>query len=325
MAVTSVPIISADSHITEPPDTYVDRIDRALPRPGARTSCTTTKRGDLFVIDGHATSRSRWGSSPRPASRPRRSRMFGARFEELHRGGWDPEARLADQDRDGVAAEVIYPTVGMVLCNHPRLRLQAGLLRRLQPLDRRVLRRAPRPAARHRPDRDAHAGGGHRATCATIKALGLRGVMMPGNPGGRGLRRPGLRPVLGGGGRARPAALVPHPHEPRGHVQGRAGPKLNALPVDHPRLPGHHRHARLRRRLRAPSRSCSVVCVEADAGWVPHYMYRMDHAYKRHRYWLPRGDAHEAAERVLPRAHLHDVPGRLGRVPGDRPAATRAG
>ena len=29
-----------------------------------------------------------------------------------------------------------------------------------------------------------------------------------------------------------------------------------------------------------------LVCVEADAGWVPHYMYRMDHAYKRHRYWM---------------------------------------
>jgi predicted TIM-barrel fold metal-dependent hydrolase len=32
-----------------------------------------------------------------------------------------------------------------------------------------------------------------------------------------------------------------------------------------------------------------IVCVEADAGWVPHYMYRMDHAYKRHRHWLPAG------------------------------------
>ncbi len=29
-----------------------------------------------------------------------------------------------------------------------------------------------------------------------------------------------------------------------------------------------------------------LVCVEADAGWAPHYMYRMDHAYDRHRYWL---------------------------------------
>ena len=22
-----------------------------------------------------------------------------------------------------------------------------------------------------------------------------------------------------------------------------------------------------------------LVCVEADAGWVPHFMYRMDHAW----------------------------------------------
>jgi len=29
-----------------------------------------------------------------------------------------------------------------------------------------------------------------------------------------------------------------------------------------------------------------IACVEADAGWVPHFMYRMDHAYDRHRYWL---------------------------------------
>ncbi|MBT6427355.1 MAG: amidohydrolase family protein, partial [Rhodospirillaceae bacterium] len=29
-----------------------------------------------------------------------------------------------------------------------------------------------------------------------------------------------------------------------------------------------------------------LVCVEADAGWAPHYMYRMDHAYKQHRFWM---------------------------------------
>jgi predicted TIM-barrel fold metal-dependent hydrolase len=32
-----------------------------------------------------------------------------------------------------------------------------------------------------------------------------------------------------------------------------------------------------------------VVCAEADAGWVPHFMYRMDHAYERHRFWLESG------------------------------------
>src|SRR3546814_1823722 len=29
-----------------------------------------------------------------------------------------------------------------------------------------------------------------------------------------------------------------------------------------------------------------LVCVEADAGWAAHFMYRMDHAYKRHRHWM---------------------------------------
>src|SRR6185503_13183787 len=33
-----------------------------------------------------------------------------------------------------------------------------------------------------------------------------------------------------------------------------------------------------------------VVCVEADAGWAPHWMYRSDHAYDRHRNWLTAGE-----------------------------------
>jgi predicted TIM-barrel fold metal-dependent hydrolase len=30
-----------------------------------------------------------------------------------------------------------------------------------------------------------------------------------------------------------------------------------------------------------------VICVESDAGWVPHFKFRMDHAYNRHRFHLP--------------------------------------
>ena len=29
-----------------------------------------------------------------------------------------------------------------------------------------------------------------------------------------------------------------------------------------------------------------IVAVEADAGWAPHWMYRADHAAKRHGAWL---------------------------------------
>lgn len=33
-----------------------------------------------------------------------------------------------------------------------------------------------------------------------------------------------------------------------------------------------------------------VVSVEADAGWVPHMMYRMDHVYETHRFWNRAGE-----------------------------------
>ena len=28
-----------------------------------------------------------------------------------------------------------------------------------------------------------------------------------------------------------------------------------------------------------------IVSVEADAGWVPHYIHRLNRSYKRHRFW----------------------------------------
>ena len=45
------PILSADSHITEPPDTYVDRIEPRY-RDRAPHMVRHDTMGDLFVIDG---------------------------------------------------------------------------------------------------------------------------------------------------------------------------------------------------------------------------------------------------------------------------------
>ena len=45
----------------------------------------------------------------------------GRDFEDWHRSGWDPAYRLNDQARDGVAAELLFATVGMQLCGHADL------------------------------------------------------------------------------------------------------------------------------------------------------------------------------------------------------------
>ena len=109
------PIISADSHITEHPDTYVKHIDPRW-RDKAPRMVTSKSKGDLFVIDGMKRPIA-MGLVAAAGKPPEALTMTGVRFDELHRSGWDPSARTADQERDGVAAEIIYPTVGMMLCN----------------------------------------------------------------------------------------------------------------------------------------------------------------------------------------------------------------
>ena len=89
-------------------------------------------------------------------------RVLGVKFEDLHRGGWDPEARLADQDRDGVAAEVIYPTVGMVLCNHRDFDYKHACFEAYNRWIAEYCGAHPDRLLGVRPDRDAHARGGHR-------------------------------------------------------------------------------------------------------------------------------------------------------------------
>ena len=112
---TSFPIISADSHITEPPNCYIDHIDPAF-RDRAPRMVTHPERGDQFVVEGMRPIS--MGLVAAAGKAAEEITVHGVMFDELHRSGWDPTARLADQDRDGVAAEIIYPTVGMVVCNH---------------------------------------------------------------------------------------------------------------------------------------------------------------------------------------------------------------
>lgn len=53
------------------------------------------------------------------------------------------------------------------------------------------------------------------------------------------------------------------------------------------------RHPRLR-----------IVSAEADGGWIPHFMYRMDHAYNRHRHWM-RGRELDRSPSEYFREHIH--------------------
>jgi predicted TIM-barrel fold metal-dependent hydrolase len=280
------PVISADSHITEPPNTYIDLIE-ARWKDKAPQMKYVEKLGDAFFIDG-LPSPVPMGLVAAAGKPPQEIRTTGVRFEEMHRGGWDPEARMAEQQRDGVAAEVIYPTVGMVICNHPDFDFKQACFA--------AYNRWLAAYCGAHPERLLGAGQLAMRTpedgmreLDDIRALGLRGVMMPGNPAVEDYDSRVYDPFwekaveLG-------LPLSFHILTDRNYAFAHQvrGPKMNGFlsimrgcqDVMGTLVLGgvFERHPDLK-----------VVCVEADAGWVPHYMYRMDHAYKRHRYWLPAG------------------------------------
>ena len=205
------PIISADSHITEPPNTYVDRID-AVPRSRARTSCAirsaaTSSSSRAGQADSHGP-RGRGRQACRGADRcsapgSRRctaaagTRTRGSPIRTRRRGRGDPVPDRRD--------DALQPS---------GLRLQARVLRRPTTSG------SASTASAH-PDRLLGIGqtamrsvdDGHPRSRAHQGAR-PSGRDDAGEPGARGLRRSDVRPVLGGRHRPGAAAVVSHPHQP---------------------------------------------------------------------------------------------------------------
>lgn len=277
------PVISADSHITEPPHCYSANIDPAF-RDRAPNMIEDPVRGDVYVVPGMKSTvpMGLVAAAGKPAEELVQE---GVKFDELHKSGYDATKRLADQDRDGVSAEVIYPTVGMVLCGHPDVDYKRACFNAYNKWITDYCSEAP----------DRLLGCGQTALRSVkegiadieaIKAAGLRGVMMPGSPG---TDEDYDDPIWDPFWEAAVALGLPLSfHILTAKGSGWRGPRLNSFMSIIRSIQDimgtlvfggvFDRHPDLK-----------VVCVEADAGWVPHYMYRMDHAYNRHRNWLQPG------------------------------------
>src|SRR5256885_3562899 len=99
----SVKLISADSHVNPPPDLWLrdaparlkDRVPRVESPP----------EGDVWVVDQKASpvqGLTSMGGRDYKAYTPR------VAYKEMRPGSWDPKARLADMDQDGIWADVLY-------------------------------------------------------------------------------------------------------------------------------------------------------------------------------------------------------------------------
>lgn len=283
--------ISADSHVTEPPEAYSRFIDPAFRDAAPRTipNPNPGAKGEYYLAPGMPAFSFR--TSAAAGMRPQDIDLDKGGFADMHKGGWEPVARLEAQDRDGVLAEVIYPTIGMLLCAHPSADYKHACftaynrwIHAFVQQDRKRLYAVGQSAVRSVQDAiaDFH----------QIKKLGLKGAMLPSEPSCEiDYDHPDFDPLW------KTAVELELPIS--FHVLTGKGPHQLAKPPRGGKLAGFggilrelqdvaslfifgqvfERHPDLR-----------VVLVESDAGWAPHFCSRMDHAYKRHRFWMKAGE-----------------------------------
>jgi len=276
-----VKAISADSHISEVEDCF-KQIDAKFESRRPK-QMYDEKRGAVLEIADLGVKVPMGlictaGREPKDFAKP-------VRWEELHPAGHDPKARLLIQDEENIVAEVLYPSLGMVLCNHPDWDYKAACfaaynrwLAEFCATDKKRL--IGMPMVSMRSPQEA------LQELQQAKVHGFRGVMLPGDPKENDydhgcydefwracvdLKMPVSFHILttkdGIMERVRGSKLVHQIVTVRGVQNIMLMMILGGVFGRHPKL--------------------KVVCVESDAGWVPHFKFRMDHAYERHRFHLP--------------------------------------
>lgn len=265
---TGATYISTDSHVTEPISLYAERV-----APDYRDRAPWIEPGEGGMRTIHME-----GLRPRTL-------MSAQQLEEAVVGGWDPDIRIRDQERDGVSAEVIFPTFALQACFAPD---DAGLQLALS----RAYNNWVAEVFADRPERFAATGlipmldvDAAIVEAQRVADLGLRVLFLPAQVPTRPYNDPAYDPFWAA---ACDLGLPLTFHSGTGHeprvVRGPGGAVINYLlgaQLDGPsvllnlaaggaldRFPG----------LR-------VVTVETGASWLAWVMTQADEVYEAHHMW----------------------------------------
>jgi predicted TIM-barrel fold metal-dependent hydrolase len=108
VASIDYPILDADAHVNEPADLWQSRVPARL-RPRAPKVLRTDK-GDVWSFDDGKRLRP-LGLTATAGLSYLQFRAEGLTYDTIRPGSFDPRARLADLDADGIWAQVLYPSV----------------------------------------------------------------------------------------------------------------------------------------------------------------------------------------------------------------------
>ena len=107
--------ISSDSHTMEPGDLWAERLDERFRDQAPRVVDNENGVGCSFAIPGLGRQQISGAWALGKNDKDLTEHLLKSTMKDARPGGWDPAARLEDQDADGVEAEVLYSTLGLRL------------------------------------------------------------------------------------------------------------------------------------------------------------------------------------------------------------------
>src|SRR6266851_3823631 len=122
-------VISADSHFVEPPNMWGERVDKKFRDRAPHTQKGYDGReGEFFICENidPVQVAGFFGSGKSAEELPEHIKRG---FDSAPKSVWDPAERLKEQDRDGVNAEALYTSMGMLLFGLDDAELRAACFR----------------------------------------------------------------------------------------------------------------------------------------------------------------------------------------------------
>jgi predicted TIM-barrel fold metal-dependent hydrolase len=287
-------VISADSHMMEPANLWVDRLDQKFQDRAPRVIRKEGKGGFVFVGPGLPPFPVAGGFAAGRSGEELKEFLGqanqGVGYEAARPSGWDPVERIKDQDVDGVHAEVLYTTLGMTLFGLHDADLQRACFKAYNDWLSEFCSHNPKRLIGAALISLEDIGEGTKELQRVAKN-GLRGAMIWGAPprerpytsreydpfweAAQDLKMPLSLHVITG-------KKPPKSEEERD--------KVRMEPRDPSFVRGYMNLIHEVQRsltdiifggvmMRFPR--IKIVSAENDTGWIPHYMYRLDHAFEK--------------------------------------------
>jgi len=281
--MTTYRIISGDSHFVEPPNMWAERIDKKFRERAPHTEKGYQGReGEFFVCENIVPVgvAGFFGSGKSAEELPAHSKRG---FDVAPKSVWEPAERLKEQDRDGVSAEILYTSMGMLLYGLDDAELRAASFHAFNDWASEYCSYNPKRliGVGSVTLEDIPAAVAELKRCAQ---KGLKGVLVWGSPpenkpyrhrdydpfwaAAQDLNMPVSLHILTGrrghgidfGNILRSYMTLPH--------------ELQVTFADMVLGGVFERFPRLK-----------LVSAENDISWLPHFCYRIDHAYDRLRHF----------------------------------------